>query len=59
MSAMGRRRWQCDGEAAAVVVGGGGGRGDTRGGSVGEGEGKGASIGRRCGRWWIRSGELG
>lgn len=23
MSAMGRRRWQCDGEAAAVVVGGG------------------------------------
>jgi hypothetical protein len=41
------------------VVGGGGGRGDTRGGSVGEGEGKGASIGRRCGRWWIRSGELG
>lgn len=38
---------------------GGGGRDDTRGGSVGEGEGKGASIGRRCGRWWIRSGELG
>lgn len=31
MSAMGRRRWQCDGEAAAVVVGGGGVDAATRG----------------------------